>query len=119
MLAKAAVKANCNSSVALLLRSSSPFMKVANHIRSQIMVTPTYMKKVRECLTCSSIMLVTYRRYVNDYFSRIVRSSRLNVNRHEQCCRSATYCPYTEEGLYQPESKLARPFSVNVVKPSS
>jgi hypothetical protein len=82
MPAKATVKVNCNSSVAQLLRSSSPFMKVAIHIRSQMMVMPTYMKSGK-CLMRSLTMLVTYRRDVNDYSSRIVRSSRLNVNRHE------------------------------------
>ncbi len=64
-------------------------------------------------------MLVTYHWYVDNYSSRIVRSSRLNLNRCEQCRYCATYCSDAEEGLDDANGQLEGPFSVNFVKTGS
>lgn len=65
------------------------------------------------------IMLVTYHWYVDNYSSRIVRSSRLNLNRCEQCRYCATYCCDAEEGLDDADGQLEGPLSVSFVKTGS
>lgn len=103
----------------LLLTSSDPVMRETIHTRFQMMVIPTWMKKLGEWLMRALTMLITDRWYVYDHSSRIIRSSGLNVNRHKQCRCCATCCDYTEEGLDDPERELPWPYSVNVVKPRS